>query len=366
MIVARMQQPSHLLFNVHETLEEFRSRQRAAYHAGKLAWREGLINAQALQLYNELVQCVGANQFAWVKEETLAEVLDRSVSTIKRWIRQLVSAGLIRRGRRFGTSSLTYIIAYNQSSEADEHLDTTAGPAGDHSSLHEPHPQGHDQHGSQAASVLPLPALADLGSSIQASDTPPATPFGWSTNEPSFGSFSHRQTFKDQHVNSFGGGGNQTAQTRDERIDGTEASSRLQAEGVADPDVLAELQKCPMREIDCVIRYVARCRERDDPRRPGLIVHLLRRGFGRRLHTFLEAGPREIRCNHITSAKHASGWAGDDPRRYLGQGFCSHGMFGNCPSCTKLAPSQDGFDDPACFSFSDGACKPMNAETGGL
>ena len=104
MIAARMQQPSHLLFNVHETLEEFRSRQRGAYHAGKLAWREGLINAQALQLYNELVQCVGANQFAWVKEETLAEVLDRSVSTIKLWIRQLVSAGLIRRGRRFGTS----------------------------------------------------------------------------------------------------------------------------------------------------------------------------------------------------------------------------------------------------------------------
>jgi hypothetical protein len=41
-------------------------------------------------------------------------------------------------------------------------------------------------------------------------------------------------------------------------------------------------------------------------------------------------------------------------------------MFGNCPSCTKLDPSQDGFDDPACFSFSDGACKPMNAETGEL
>jgi hypothetical protein len=27
---------------------------------------------------------------------------------------------------------------------------------------------------------------------------------------------------------------------------------------------------------------VAHCRTRDDPRRPGLIVHLLRRGFGLR------------------------------------------------------------------------------------
>src|SRR5687768_14701933 len=113
MISARLQQPSHLLYNVHETLEEFRSRQRGAYEAGKLAWRAGLINGQALQLYNELVQCVGANKFAWVKEDRLAEQLGRSVSTIKRWMSQLVSAQLIRRGRRFGSASLTYIVAYN-------------------------------------------------------------------------------------------------------------------------------------------------------------------------------------------------------------------------------------------------------------
>ncbi len=120
MIAARTQQPSHLLYNAHETLEEFRERQCRAYHTGKLAWREGLINGQALQLYNELVRCVGANKFAWVKEDTLAELLGRSVSTIKRWMSQLVSAELIRRGRRFGTSSLTYIVAYNQSSDLEE------------------------------------------------------------------------------------------------------------------------------------------------------------------------------------------------------------------------------------------------------
>src|SRR5919199_3526551 len=91
------QPPSHLLYNAHETLEEFRSRQRDAYHAGKLAWREGVINGQALQLYNELVQRVGANKFAWIKEETLAKQLGRSVSTIKRWMNQLVKVGLIQR-----------------------------------------------------------------------------------------------------------------------------------------------------------------------------------------------------------------------------------------------------------------------------
>src|ERR671932_351510 len=105
--------PAHLRCNPHETLTAFQARQRHAYQAGKAAWREGRINAQALQLYEELVRYVGANSYAWVKEETLASDLGRSVSRIKRWMQQLVQAQLIRRGRRFGATSLTALTAYD-------------------------------------------------------------------------------------------------------------------------------------------------------------------------------------------------------------------------------------------------------------
>src|SRR5215213_6306128 len=104
MIVTRTMPPAYILHDPRETFEQFQARQRAAYQAGKWAWREGAISSQALQLYDELVRVVGANTVGWIKEETLAERLRRSVCTIRRWMRQLVQADLIRRGRRFGLS----------------------------------------------------------------------------------------------------------------------------------------------------------------------------------------------------------------------------------------------------------------------
>ena len=80
-------QPSHLLYDPQETFEAFQNRQRSAYQAGKLAWRAGLVNGQALQMYDELVRYFGANKFCWVKAETLAAQLGLGVSTIKRWMR---------------------------------------------------------------------------------------------------------------------------------------------------------------------------------------------------------------------------------------------------------------------------------------
>src|SRR5919199_2183834 len=128
--------PTHLRYNPHETLAAFQARQRHAYQAGKTAWRAGRINAQALQLYEELVRYVGANTCAWVKEETLARELDRSVSTIKRWMQQLVQAQLIRRGRRFGATSLTFLTAYDPVDAAavqDDAQDATqAAPVAGH------------------------------------------------------------------------------------------------------------------------------------------------------------------------------------------------------------------------------------------
>jgi hypothetical protein len=55
---------------------------------------------------------------------------------------------------------------------------------------------------------------------------------------------------------------------------------RLAAEGIVDAAVLDELQARDPRQIEAVIAHVAACRRPDDPRRPGLIVHLTRHDFG--------------------------------------------------------------------------------------
>ena len=120
---------AHLRYDAHEPLPAFRERQRQAYQAGKSAWRDSQITAQALQLYEELVRFVGANRFAWVKEQTLAGELRRSASTIKRWMQQLVEANLIRRERRFGATSLTYITAYEPDADVDTPLEQAADAA---------------------------------------------------------------------------------------------------------------------------------------------------------------------------------------------------------------------------------------------
>ena len=111
-------QPSRLSYDPTETFEAFQARQRHAYCRGKAAWRARQISGQALQLYDELVRYVGTHQFCWVKEETLAAQLGRSLSTIKRWMQQLAHANLIHRERRFGGSSLTYVTAYEVAEHA--------------------------------------------------------------------------------------------------------------------------------------------------------------------------------------------------------------------------------------------------------
>ena len=107
-----VERPS-LVYNVTETHAEFQTRQRHAYNAGRRAWQERRMPAYLIPFYEALVERVGANKYTWVSEETLAEVFQVDVSTIKRWIARLVRAGLIRRQRQFATSSRTYITAYD-------------------------------------------------------------------------------------------------------------------------------------------------------------------------------------------------------------------------------------------------------------
>ncbi len=87
-------------------------------------------------------------------------------------------------------------------------------------------------------------------------------------------------TYEDQHTRSSGGDGGQSHDITDESARVTPGAAQLEEEGVVDLGVLRELCQCPAAQVEQVVRYVARCRSADDPRRPGLIVHLLRRGFG--------------------------------------------------------------------------------------
>ena len=79
-----------------------------------------------------------------------------------------------------------------------------------------------------------------------------------------------------------GGGGTDPSTSNAAVAVETATTARLQEEGIVDITVLNELHDHPIAQVEAVIRYVAHCRTRDDPRRPGLIVHLLRRGFGLR------------------------------------------------------------------------------------
>ncbi|MDQ3732203.1 MAG: helix-turn-helix domain-containing protein, partial [Pseudomonadota bacterium] len=273
-------QPFHLLYDPQETFDAFQRRQRSAYQAGKQAWRVGLVNGQALQLYDELVRYVGANKFCWVKEETLAAQLGRSASTIKRWMSQLVEAGLIRRGRRFGHTSLTRITAYLYDASAEPQEPPAAISAPPLEASHEDAQHPADTCEEQLQEARPTRML-DHPEHTQERQPTTTVAYDEPTHEPSISSLLLPHTYNDHHIKT-SGGGKHTPPQISESTEGTATTIRLQDEGVNDPDVLHELQKHPLAEVEQVVRYVARCRTTEDPRRPGLIVHLIRRGFGSR------------------------------------------------------------------------------------
>jgi hypothetical protein len=287
---------THLRYDAHEPLPAFRERQRHAYQAGKAVWRDGRISAQVLLLYEELVRFVGANRFAWVKEETLALELRRSVSTIKRWMQQLVRVGLILRERRFGATSLTYIAAYDRdgepevSSEQDSAAD--ARQAANPSSVVLADTRVDDVQG------VPSDVAHEENSAGSGAGQRAAGLFFGRTDEPSIGSSLRRDSFKRQHV-KISGGGTTAHDIRSDDEDATLSMDRLEAEGVSDRNVLHELRQQPVEQVEQVIRYVARCRTHDDSRRPGLIVHLLRGGF-RAHHN------RHGRHRHMPSVQHTA------------------------------------------------------------
>src|SRR3712207_9543051 len=88
------------VYDSHETAEQFAARQRQAFAAFELAWREGRVSLKLKGYYDQLVRDVGANAYAWWTEERWAEAFGVSASTIKRVLAALKEAGLIRRERQ--------------------------------------------------------------------------------------------------------------------------------------------------------------------------------------------------------------------------------------------------------------------------
>src|SRR3712207_6371917 len=93
-----------------------RTRRRDAYVVGEAKARRREISADAyLFLYKELVGLAGERTYCWPGLDYLAANLETSEGTVKRWMRELERAGLIRRkARPGGQTSLTYIAAYLQ------------------------------------------------------------------------------------------------------------------------------------------------------------------------------------------------------------------------------------------------------------
>lgn len=104
-----------------------------AYSAGSTAYHAGQISLEGWHLYEKLVFWSRELGYCWYKVATLAETFGRSPRHIGRWLKELVTAGLIRRVRRAHTSAETHITALDpQSSFFDDPMsDHDATPMSD-------------------------------------------------------------------------------------------------------------------------------------------------------------------------------------------------------------------------------------------
>lgn len=287
-----------LAYNLAETHAEFRARQRSAYDAGRYAWQERCIPTYLLPFYESLVERVGANTYSWVSEDTLAEAFQVDVSTIKRWIAKLVQAGLIRRQRQFGTSSRTYITAYDPTTilltgEADT-------PAMTDVSL----PVEDDRHDDDELHMDTAPQedqpIPGEGRSFRR------------THEPSFGA-DLRRDLKDSHLKLLSGGANERShESKTEHGMNPEIMQFLEREGAHSLESTPKLLLYPVEELHAVSAYLDTQRNVED--RPKLFAWLVLRDFGRKLLT----GAHEARQTNGTPDKQRRSKAplqADDPRR---------------------------------------------------
>lgn len=276
---------------------EYNARRAYAYTIGEEHAIQRTISADAyLFLYKELVRLCMNRTYCWAGVDWLARRLQTSQGTVKRWLTQLVSAGLIqRKPRPGGDTALTTIPAlqvYDQQARADQ---PPTPPVFARS------PETVDPHSPPPPTIRPSePSFFVLTDRIKA--------------ESYAGSALSRHTIKklDLNLGSVGFGTGAPEQARPIHVPrsiDTPSVRRLIEAGVADPSVLHELAVMPIAEIEAICRYVAQQPDCYNP--PGLIVALARTGLGPALLHRRES-----------SAKRRRGAGSMSPRRSTGSASC--------------------------------------------
>jgi hypothetical protein len=244
---------------------DYAARRAYAYMIGEEHALQRQISADAyLFLYKELVRLCKDRTYCWAGVDWLAQRLHTSQGTVKRWLTQLVSAGLIeRKPRPGGDTALTIIPALT-------HYDEQVG--GDQP----PGPPVRARTRTTAEFRAPAPQVT---APSEASFFAPAERI---IPESRDGSAVSRHTIKRPDSNPGPVGfGPIAAERKTQALRppcDTPAVRRLIAAGVADPTVLQELQAMPLAEIDAICGYVAAQPHSYNP--PGLIVALARTGLG--------------------------------------------------------------------------------------
>jgi hypothetical protein len=245
---------------------DYAARRAYAYTIGEEHALQRHISADAyLFLYKELVRLCKDRTYCWAGVAWLAQRLHTSQGTVKRWLTQLVSVGLIERKPRPGGDTALTIIPTLQVYDAQTCTDQPP-----------PDPPARVRTRGTAESRVPQPHAT---APSEASFFAPAERI---IPESRDGSAVSRHTIKKPDPNpglvGFGSTtSDRTLQALRQPSD-TPVVRRLITAGVADPNVLQELEALPFPEIDAICRYVAAQPHSYNP--PGLIVALARTGLG--------------------------------------------------------------------------------------
>ncbi len=254
-------QPRHIPVDasLEHNLQWLQARRVYAFDTGEAFALRRVISADAyLFLYKELVRLCKHRTYCWAGVEWLAQRLQSSPGTIKRWLTQLVGAGLIRRTPRpGGDTALTTIVALVTYDDG----------------------QQQEQSGTVGSDDFSLPASkSGVVSPLESSaDTLFFAPEQQITSKPSAGSALSRHTVKKHDLN-VGMVGNGLPKRQGSDIGNTPVTRHLIEAGVTNGAVLQELNTKPVAEIAAICRYVAAQPNSYNP--AGLVVALARQGFG--------------------------------------------------------------------------------------
>lgn len=257
------------LYDPHETLDQYRTRKRRAFAAFAEAAASGRVKRRLRWFYDDLVDRVGANRYAWVSVATLAAAYAVDEATIKRWLCALEQAALIRRQRRMGASSLTYLTAYDQCNQEhvlEEHrceVLTSDHQYDQHQPVEKPHTYRQAAKGSFFGPADAPPISAEMRQ-----DSIKCRHLTRSVGGP--------PRPREQHGTTPGDAGANAA------VD-PQIEALLEQEQVADFMLAPQLRRRSLRELQAVSQYLTTQRNVRD--RARLFAALVREGFGARLLT---------------------------------------------------------------------------------